>query len=105
MLRIAHSMEELSFPALMEIYLEANIEHGQEKWPKEPEARQIALSQQDFYTYLHDFFSPSPVRSITSGNTRADRSARCAWSRSGAACCWKHWRPRPLPAGMGLPPS
>lgn len=58
MLIIAGAMAELSFGSLMEIYVEGNRENGAEFYPQEPEARQIALAEQDFYDYLrNDFFS------------------------------------------------
>jgi len=58
MLIIAKSMGELSFGSLMEIYVEGNQENGSELYPQEPEPRQIALAEQDFYDYLqNDFFS------------------------------------------------
>ena len=56
MLITVNRLEKLSFGALMEIYLEANREHGMELAPEEPEDRQIQLSEQDFYAYLHDGF-------------------------------------------------
>lgn len=56
MLRVARNMGKLSFGALMEVYIDANREHGALLAPEEPEARQIALSEQEFYSYLHDSF-------------------------------------------------
>lgn len=58
MLIIAKSLGELSFGSLMEIYEEGNRENGSELYPQEPELRQIALAEQDFYDFLrNDFFS------------------------------------------------
>ncbi len=63
MLIIARSMGELSFGSLMEIYVEGNRENGGELYPQEPEARQIALAEQDFYDFLrNDFFSREESR-------------------------------------------
>lgn len=63
MLVIARSMGELSFGSLMEIYVEGNRENGEELYPQEPEARQIALAEQDFYDYLqNDFFTKEQSR-------------------------------------------
>ena len=57
MLRLAKNLSQLRFGSLMEIYVEANREHGQLLWPDEPEMRQLQLSEQDFYRYLsEDFF-------------------------------------------------
>lgn len=56
MLRVAKKLNQLSFAALMEVYLDANREHGAELAPGEPEARQIQVSEERFYSYLHDDF-------------------------------------------------
>lgn len=56
MLILAESLRELSFGSLMRIYIEGNKEHGAELWPEEPEARQIQLSEEDFYRYLSACF-------------------------------------------------
>ena len=49
-------MKDLSFGKLMEVYAEGNLENGQERWPDEPEYRQIALAEQEFYQYLQQVF-------------------------------------------------
>ena len=49
MLCIARNLGQLSFGKLMDVYREANQEHGAELAPGEPKERQIALSEQDFY--------------------------------------------------------
>ena len=56
MLIIAEKLRELSFGKLMEVYREGNLNNGQERWPDEPEARQIALAEEDFYNYLQQVF-------------------------------------------------
>lgn len=56
MLIIAKNLRELSFGKLMEVYREGNLENGQELWPDEPEGRQIALAEQEFYNYLEQIF-------------------------------------------------
>lgn len=57
MLKIAKRLGELSFPQLMEIYVEDNRENGAERYPEEPEMRQLALAEADFRQYLaEDFF-------------------------------------------------
>lgn len=60
MLVIANRLSDLSFNSLMRIYVEGNLENGQESWPGEPEARQIALAEQDFYDYLQQTFFRTP---------------------------------------------
>lgn len=60
MLIIARSMSELSFEALMKIYIEGNTEHGIEQWPGKSEAERLALAEQDFYRYLQERFFVKP---------------------------------------------
>ena len=60
MLVVAKRLGDLSFGSLMEVYRQANREHGLQIAPGEPEERQIALSEQDFYSYLHDSFFTCP---------------------------------------------
>ena len=57
---IATRLRELSFGKLMEVYIEDNLENGRDHWPHEPEARQTALAEQDFYQYLREVFFPTP---------------------------------------------
>ncbi len=56
MLIVAKKLCELSFGKLMEVYVEGNLENGQESFPDEPEGRQLALAEQDFYNYLQQVF-------------------------------------------------
>ena len=56
MLIIAKKMKELSFGKLMEVYAEGNLENGRECWPLEPESRQIALAEEEFFNYLQQVF-------------------------------------------------
>lgn len=56
MLIIARKLNELSFGKLMDVYAEGNLENGQDLWPDEPEGRQIALAEQEFYHYLQQVF-------------------------------------------------
>lgn len=60
MLLIARKMNEFSFSKLMEVYLDANREHGMILAPEENEDRQLQLSEEDFYSYLHDSFFTHP---------------------------------------------
>ena len=56
MLFLAHTMPELSFSALMEVYLEGNRENGMEFYPELPEDQRLLRAEQDFYGYLTDVF-------------------------------------------------
>ena len=56
MLKIARKMNDFSFGKLMEVYEEGNLENGQDLWPEEPQWRQIALAEQEFYQYLQQVF-------------------------------------------------
>lgn len=56
MLIIANRLGQLSFPRLMEIYVEGNRENGAERYPEEPEMRQLALAEADFRQYLAEVF-------------------------------------------------
>ena len=56
MLIIARTLAELDFPQLMNIYIEANREHGEDLWPEKSEEEQILLSEQDFHTFLQERF-------------------------------------------------
>lgn len=58
MLILASSMKELSFRSLMAVYAEGNRENGLDKYPEEPEGRQLELAELDFYQYLREVFYP-----------------------------------------------
>lgn len=53
---VAKSLRDLSFGKLMEVYAEGNLENGRDLWPEEPEGRQMALAEQEFYQYLQQVF-------------------------------------------------
>ena len=53
---VAKKQKELAFGKLMEVYAEGNLENGRDLWPDEPEHRQIALAEQEFYQYLQQVF-------------------------------------------------
>ncbi len=58
MLVIVNSLKELDFRALMDIYVEGNLENAQRLWPELPEGQQLLLAEQEFYDYLRtQFFS------------------------------------------------
>lgn len=56
MLIVAKSLKELAFGKLMEVYREGNLENASDLWPDEPEGRQLALAEQEFYQYLQQVF-------------------------------------------------
>ena len=56
MLIVAKNLREISFGKLMDVYQEGNLENGQDRWPDEPEGRQLALAEEDFYHYLQQVF-------------------------------------------------
>ena len=60
MLLTVRKMNEFSFSKLMRVYQQANREHGALLAPEEPEDRQLQLSEEDFYAYLHDSFFTHP---------------------------------------------
>ncbi len=58
MLHIAHSMAQLNFSKLMNVYIEGNRENAVDRYPDLPEGQGILQAEQDFYQYLrYDFFS------------------------------------------------
>jgi RimJ/RimL family protein N-acetyltransferase len=59
MLKVFHSMAELPFGKLMDIYAQSNRERG-EQWLQESPDRQIALAEQEFYAYLRQCFYARP---------------------------------------------
>lgn len=85
MLILAKSMEDLSFGDLMEIYIEDNREHGAELWPEKTLEEQLALSKQDFHSYLEeDFFSkPSAVYAIWEADGKYVSALRLEPNRDG----------------------
>ena len=56
MLHLIQNRKQLPFSQLMAVYAEGNRENGRERYPHEPEFRQIFLAEQDFYTYLQEVF-------------------------------------------------
>lgn len=56
MLIVAKRLRELSFGKLMDVYQEGNLENGQDRWPDEPQGRQLALAEEEFYNYLQQVF-------------------------------------------------
>ena len=57
---IAHSLRELDFCQLMEIYEQSNRQAGQDDYPHLPESQQLLMAEQDVYTYLSDCFFRDP---------------------------------------------
>ena len=60
MLIRSRKLQEVSFGKLMEVYVEGCLERGQDLFPEETEARQIAIGEQEFYNYLNQVFFRTP---------------------------------------------
>lgn len=57
MLFLAENMNQLVFSKLMDVYVEGNLENGQDLWPELSENEQLLRAEQAFYQYLNeDFF-------------------------------------------------
>ena len=56
MLISADSFETLDFPALMEVYVEGNLENGAYFWPEETPQRRMELAVEAFRDYLVNGF-------------------------------------------------
>lgn len=56
MLISADSFEKLDFSALMEVYVEGNVENGEYFWPGETPKRQMELAVEKFRSYLVNGF-------------------------------------------------
>ena len=91
MLKIARKMNDFSFGKLMEVYEEGNLENGQDLWPEEPQWRQIALAEQEFYQYLQQVFFKSEGARYLIWEEGAI-SAPCGWNPTGMGCCWRRWK-------------
>ena len=60
MLIIARDMGSFSFRQLMDIYVEGNLENGQELFPDLSREAQIAAGEEQFLNYLRDCFFQTP---------------------------------------------
>lgn len=60
MLRVISTLGELPFAQLMRVYEKTNRDRGSLQWRQEPRDRQIALAEEDFYTYLRTCFFRTP---------------------------------------------
>lgn len=56
MLQLIDSMSKLKFHELMDVYVEGNLENGQELYPSCSENEQLMRAEQDFYQYLNSVF-------------------------------------------------
>lgn len=56
MLKIHHSLKELNFGKLMQVYEEGNRENAQQQYPAMDENLGVLHAEQDFYAYLRDCF-------------------------------------------------
>ena len=60
MLFLANKLNDLSFSALMELYIEGNQENAADQWKHLPEQFALRKVEQDFYLYLKDEFFKTP---------------------------------------------
>ena len=58
MLKICTKLNQLSFSGLMDVYEEGNLENARDLWPDLPEGQQLAMAEQEFYSYLWQVFFP-----------------------------------------------
>lgn len=58
MLIFAHSLRDLQFGALMEVYADSNEEKASD-WPNLPRGFALILTEQDFRQYLQEVFFPT----------------------------------------------
>lgn len=56
MLKVFHSLQQLLFLQLMDVYEESNMLNGQEKYPYVSANAQVREAEQDFFQYLSDVF-------------------------------------------------
>ena len=75
MLHIAKNLGQLSFGKLMAVYLDTNRTNGALLAPEETVERQIQLSEQEAYSYLHDDFF------------QQKGAVYCIWEEGGAYVC------------------
>lgn len=60
MLIVAKSIGQLNFSALMEVYVEGNLENAEDLWPEETQDRKLFLAEEAFGQYLRDSFFKTP---------------------------------------------
>lgn len=58
MMILAHSLQDLRFGALMEVYADSNEEKASD-WPNLPRGYALTLAEQDFRQYLQEVFFPT----------------------------------------------
>lgn len=57
MLFLAENMSSFTFSKLMDVYVEGNLENGQDLWPELTQNEKLLRAEQAFYQYLNeDFF-------------------------------------------------
>ena len=96
MLIVVRSMRDLLFGQIMAVYEQGNLEQGRRKWPDEPEGRQLALAEQDFFDYLRQCFFTLPGAVI------------CTWQVEGrhvSALRLEHWKDGVLLTGLETAPD
>lgn len=56
MLSIVRTMSSLRFSELMDVYLEGNLENGNDCYPSLPPEERLRRAEEDFYHYLNSVF-------------------------------------------------
>lgn len=59
-LLIIHSLRELNFRELMDVYVQTNRKSGRDNYPFLSEPQQMLMAEQDVYTYLKECFFNQP---------------------------------------------
>ncbi len=55
-MKVIHSLDQLDFGQLMQVYEEGNRENGADLYPSLSAAEQLLAAEQDFYAFLKGFF-------------------------------------------------
>ena len=105
MLLIAKSLRGLSFPKLMEVYVEGNRENGGDRYPGEPRTGSWPLQRRTSGNTSARCFLPQRVPRISSLRRQGATSAPCAWSPMRTASCWRPWKPPRKSAERAMPPA
>lgn len=96
MLIVVRSMRDLLVGQIMAVYEQSNLEQGRRRWPNEPEGRQLALAEQDFFDYLRQCFFTLPGAVV------------CVWQVDGryaSALRLEPWKDGLLLTGLETAPS
>lgn len=81
MLIVAENLHQLSFGALMEVYMEGNLEKARDEFYDLPEYAGLRQAEQDFYQYLKECFFAS------------DGARYAVWVENGRYVSALRWEP------------